>query len=227
MREQIEITACLMLFSVRAWTQIPSNCSRLPVAHPIFAEHSLTVACTSVGTVSIAQLRRQNDHKMKRMLREAETLSQQGEHQAAIELFNRVLDADPCYSEARNNRALQLVALGNCHSAIEELTLLLEIDPGFRLAYTNLGVVLCNHHEYKKAESVLRKGIDLFGEWPKASLTLGVALVGQYGWTREARELLVHSASQDKAVEAFLRSWPDFAKQLYRSARTEEQGQPH
>jgi len=163
-------------------------------------------------TVSVSRLRRQYDRQIQKKFHEAEKLSMNGRHRAAIQIFDRLLDADPAYSEARNNRALEFDALGNADRAVEELQYLLEIDSAFRLAYTNLAVILCNHHRYREAESNIRKGIELLGEWPKANLTLAVVLTGQGQWTSEAREHLKRAAAQDKTAEVFLQSWPDWAK---------------
>lgn len=160
----------------------------------------------------MGELQRQHDHHIQKAFHEAEKLSRQGRHGAAIQVFDRVIDADPGYSEARNNRALEFDALGDADRAIEELHRLLESDSVFRLAYTNLGVILCNHGRYREAESVLLKGLGLLGGWPKASLVLGVALIGQGQWTSETREHLKRAAAHDKTAEVLLRSWPAQSK---------------
>ena len=94
--------------------------------------------------------------------------------------------------------------LGNTDPAIEELQNELEIDSTSKIAYTNLATILYNHRQYKEAEAVMRKGIAVLGDWPNASLTLGVVLIAQTDRRAEAWEHLKRAAAQDKIAKTFL-----------------------
>jgi tetratricopeptide (TPR) repeat protein len=152
-------------------------------------------------TTSINELRREYDHQIHKAFDQAERLSRQGRHRAAIQVFDHILDAVPDYSEARNNRALEFEALGNADRAIEELQHVLAIDSAFKLAYANLAVILCNQRRFREAESITREAIHLFGEWPKANLTLAVAVMGQGQLTSKTQELMKPAAGQHKTAE--------------------------
>ena len=94
--------------------------------------------------------------------------------------------------------------LGNVDGAIEELQHVLEIDFPFKIAYTNLATILYNQRRYREAEAVMRKGIAVLGDWPNASLTLGVVLIAQGDRTAEAWEHLKCAVAQDKIAKTFL-----------------------
>jgi Flp pilus assembly protein TadD len=91
--------------------------------------------------------------------------------------------------------------LGNADRAIEELQRVLEIDSPFKIAYTNLAAILYNRRRYQEAEAVMRKGIAVLGDWPNASLTLGVVLIAQGDRTAEAWEHLKSAVAQAKIAK--------------------------
>lgn len=192
------ISGFFVLFCLRAWSQS--------------AVTSSDAANAARMTTSILALRREHDPQILKAFDAAEKLSRKGSHRVAIHLFDGILDAYPGYSEARNNLALEFDALGDVDRAVEELRRILENDPAFRLAYTNLGAILCNHGRYREAESLVRQGVRVLGAWPKARLVLGVALIGQGQWTREARENLTAASRHNQTAKDILGAWAERGK---------------
>jgi tetratricopeptide (TPR) repeat protein len=110
--------------------------------------------------------------------------------EAAAELEG-VLEYDPMNLNVRCWLAVQHY-LG-CHydCALEQLRLVLEVDPNYSLGHLVLGQTRCMEHSFEEAIPVFRKAVKLYGGAPMVLGWLGLALA-QGGNISEARGLLDH-----------------------------------
>ena len=88
------------------------------------------------------------------------------EFDAALEIFERVLAADPDIPEAWNNKGVTLYGLGRVEEAAECYDRCLALDPENLDALRNKGFLLRNQKKLEEAlqvyDSVLQKGGDAF-----------------------------------------------------------------
>ena len=69
-------------------------------------------------------------------------LNQLKKYQDAITCFDKVLDIDPKYIAAVNNRGISLAEMGNTDDALEYYNKAIEINPKYAAAYYNKGCTL-------------------------------------------------------------------------------------
>lgn len=179
----------------------------------------IVVPGQQTATVSFRQLEAERDRQTQELFKRAKKLSRKRHNVEAIGLLEQILRSRPTYSNARNNLALEFVALGDIDRAIEELRRTIRDDPGLVLAYTNLGVILCNAHRYGEAEVVARQAAVISPASLKANLILGVALAGQGKWGPEARASLEQAGSQYPVARMVLKKWSDEYRPLRRFSR--------
>ena len=79
----------------------------------------------------------------------------------AVGEYEKALERDPVYSDARSNLAAALVKQGNLDRAAKELVLLLETDPENAGAHTNLGLVYLQQGRRAQARVQLEEALRL------------------------------------------------------------------
>lgn len=88
------------------------------------------------------------------------------DYDAALEIFERVLAANPDIPEAWNNKGVALYGLGRIEEAKESYDRCLALDPENLDALRNKGFLLRNQRKLEEAlelyDSVLQKGGDAF-----------------------------------------------------------------
>ena len=80
-------------------------------------------------------------HKAEDHYYAALDLVSEGEHQRAVEEYQKSLDADPTFTEAMHGMARSLQDLGRLDEAIVIAKRIAELDPDDVLAYTSLSVL--------------------------------------------------------------------------------------
>ena len=75
----------------------------------------------------------------------------------AAEQFREAIRLDPSFTPARINLANALFAQGKFKEAAEQLHAVVAIDPENFEAFHNSGIMLCQLHDYSKAEPMLRR----------------------------------------------------------------------
>jgi len=88
-------------------------------------------------------------------------LAQTGRLDEAAHEYQRALDRDPSYSEARGNLAAVLVRQGRLDGAARELRELVTADPENAIGLTNLGLVLLEQGRKGEARTALRRALEV------------------------------------------------------------------
>jgi Flp pilus assembly protein TadD len=109
-------------------------------------------------------------------------LWQQQQLQAATTEFQTAVRCDPKLASARNNLGIaKLYFERNSAEAIEQFRAATQLQPGFALAYLNLGKALAGTNQFPEAEQELRRTITLAPEMGAAHVALGMLLATQAG----------------------------------------------
>ena len=118
------------------------------------------------------------------------TFSQQGRTDEAIAHFQKALEINPGYVDARNNLGIALNLKGRSDEAIEQYTKALTLDPNYAQAHYNLGNVLFREGRSDEAIAHFKKALDINPDYPGADNNLGLALKPRRGnWTRRSKNI--------------------------------------
>ena len=159
-------------------------------------------------TITVQELQQRSQSKALGAFHKAKLLAQQGHHAGATKAFEKALKTDPLFSDARNDLAVELLASGQEDRAVDQLQQLVQLDPGFLLGYTNLGVILCHQNRYAGAEATLRRALGVNPRSAKANFLFALALKGQgKGGTEEAHNALQSSAQSLPCASRLLKEW--------------------
>jgi protein O-mannosyl-transferase len=111
------------------------------------------------------------------------TFSQQGRTDEAIAHFQKALELNPDYVDARNNLGIALDKKGRSDEAIEQYTKALKLDPDYAQAHYNLANVLLAKGRPDEAILHFQKALEINPDYPGADNNLGLALArkGQVG----------------------------------------------
>lgn len=106
-------------------------------------------------------------------------LDEEGKHYEAIQVFLKVIQADPDYeqiADVYNNLGATYLAVNNSRNAQRAFQKALEIDPTYPRAYTNLGVMLARSGQIEAAVPYFQKAVELAPDNPEFQTNLGQAL---------------------------------------------------
>jgi len=117
-----------------------------------------------------------------------------GEHEKALESFNKAIELDPEFSIAYSNRGWAYLELGHYDRAIVDCTKAIELDSKLALAYSNRGLAYIRLGQFEQAISDCTKAIELDPGLALAYSNRGQAYIN-IGKYEEA------IADLDKAVE--------------------------
>jgi tetratricopeptide (TPR) repeat protein len=131
----------------------------------------------------------------------ARALSDEARHEEAIGQYEKALEIDPHWPEARNNLGTSLVLTGRTEDAIRQFEQALRLRPDYAEALNNLGVVLLDAGRLAEAVDPLSQAVAVLPGYELAHVNLGRALARQ-GRAAEAIE----------SYQAALRIDPDFVK---------------
>ncbi len=85
-----------------------------------------------------------------------------GKFTESIAYYNNAIDKLPMSVEARLGLVLPLSAMGNWNQIIEQYDKILDVDPKNSLVNYRLGVIFYERKQYDKAESYLKKVVNLY-----------------------------------------------------------------
>jgi TolB-like protein/Tfp pilus assembly protein PilF len=130
--------------------------------------------------------------------------------EAAAELEG-VLEYDPMNLNVRCWLAVLHYLGCNYDCALEQLRLVLEVDPKYSLGHLVLGQTRCMEHRFEEAIPVFRRAVELYGGAPMVLGWLGLALA-QSGNASEARSLLrdLHAIASGGYVPRTSFAWVHF-----------------
>jgi len=106
-----------------------------------------------------------------------------------IELYTEIIELDPKYAGAYNNRGIAYGKSMKYEKAIEDYTKAIDLDPKYKNAYYNRGIAYYEKGEYDKAIEDYTKAIDLDSKCKEAYNNRGIAYINKEEY--------------DKAIEDF------------------------
>ncbi len=130
----------------------------------------------------------------------------------AVAAFKRALELDPKYSDARNNLAIALGALGRFHEAVELCEISLKSDPKNVLVWLSYAENLLQIGRGEDADSAAQKAIELAPDFAQAWVSRGHVLT-----SRGQKDQAV--ACFEKAIECdpdFIAAQVELVRQLGR-----------
>lgn len=101
-------------------------------------------------------------------------LSETGQHQKAIKLYTKLLEADPPYAAAYNNRGYTYGLIDLHEAAIVDCTRAIEAGVHVAYAYNNRGYSKLKLGLYEKGLADIRKGLELDEQDAYAYRNLGI-----------------------------------------------------
>lgn len=114
----------------------------------------------------------------------------EGKPAEAEQAFEKAVEIDPNYAEARNNLGYLLERQGKLAEASEEYRHAVEAQPAFAKAHFNLGRILVNQGDYREGIQQLKLALDAGGQnAPEYLYALGAAY-GRAGDATKALEYL-------------------------------------
>jgi len=100
-------------------------------------------------------------------------LSRKGQVDAAIFDYQKALEINPNYAEARNNLGSVLLQRGQMNGALLQFQKAVEINPSYAEAYNNLGVTFARQGRLDEAMGPLQKALELNPDYFEAHYNLG------------------------------------------------------
>lgn len=148
------------------------------------------------GTVSIRQLQHKIPPEARKEFDKGVTASKKGDHQGALDHFQKAVNVDPELADGYNNLGSAHAALGQLEQAAEQFQKAIDLVPDHSLAVANLSVTLCKMHKYPEAERVARRALSLDSSLLKIRYVLAVSLIAQHGNSDEVLENLQRASSE-------------------------------
>jgi Tfp pilus assembly protein PilF len=148
------------------------------------------------GTVSIRQLQHKIPPEARKEFDKGVTASAKGDHQSALDHFQKAVSIDPELADGFNNLGSAHAALGQFEQAAEQFQKAIDLVPDHSLAVANLSVALCKLHQYPEAERVARRALSLDSSLLKIRYVLAVSLIAQHGDNAEVLENLQRASAE-------------------------------
>jgi tetratricopeptide (TPR) repeat protein len=148
------------------------------------------------GTVSIRQLQHKIPPEARKEFDKGMTASKKGDHQSALDHFQKAVSIDPELADGYNNLGSAFAALGQLQQAAEQFQKAIDLVPEHSLAVANLSVTLCKMHQYPEAARVARRALSLDSSQLKIRYVLAVSLIAQHSNNAEVLENLQRASAE-------------------------------
>lgn len=146
------------------------------------------------GSISIARLRHRPPRKARAAFFRGMKLDRGGKWQDAAAAFQRAVDLDPEFSEARENLAVEFTVLGRLDEAAAELRRTLVLDPATSVYHSNLAYVLVRLNRQPEGLEQAREAADLDPTNLTAQFLVGLLLAPRPQSRRDAELHLERAA---------------------------------
>jgi tetratricopeptide (TPR) repeat protein len=153
-------------------------------------------APNSGGTVSIRQLQHKIPPEARKEFSEGIKASKKGDHQSALDHFQKAVSIDPELADGYNNLGSAQAALGQLEQAAKQFQKAIDLVPDHSLALANLSVTLCKMEQYPDAEQLARRALKLDSSLLKIRYILAVSLIAQHRNNAEVLENLQRAAPE-------------------------------
>ena len=102
-----------------------------------------------------------------------EAFQQLGRNDSAYTYFDRAIELNPGYPEARNNRGIIKMWGGDLEGAVADFSGAIELNPKYRAAYANRAIAYTSLREYDKSIADSRRAVELEPRNPNNYLEYG------------------------------------------------------
>ncbi len=151
-------------------------------------------------------------------LEEALRLHQAGDFQAAHQLYQQILMAEPERADALHLLGLLYLQTGNDEEAVRGFSRAIEINPADPAYHSNLAIALVNQGKIDEAEASLRKAVELNPGYAKGHNNLGNVLMMK----GELAEALGNYEKATGLDPAYADAHNNLGNALYQMEREEE-----
>jgi hypothetical protein len=128
-----------------------------------------------------------------------------GEHRRAVELFNRVVARDPEAIEARHGRAKSLVELGEQHRAIDDLEVVVRLEPSHRFWDSYMTLAECYQSD-GRLDAARAAYEEILGRTTVSRAYYGYGqLLQRLGDAERAREMMRQILAKKPTLPRYLR----------------------
>jgi thioredoxin-like negative regulator of GroEL len=130
----------------------------------------------------------------------------EGEHEKAIEQFEKALEIQPNYAAALNNLGISYGSINRLDEAERSFKRSVEINPRDIFAMNNLAVIYLRSQRLNEARQYVQKALEIEPQYASARYTLGsiYATVGQYDQAEKEFEAALEIEPGNKAFRATL-----------------------
>lgn len=142
------------------------------------------------GVVTLHELEHRVPGNAVREFERALKAQSKGEHENAVEHFKKAIEIDPEFCAARNDLGASYLRLRRVELAIDQFNKAIAVDPHLAMPYSNLAVAYFMQDKPADAERAARREVDLDRGGTRGRLMLGLSLVLQRKFTREAEQSL-------------------------------------
>jgi tetratricopeptide (TPR) repeat protein len=140
--------------------------------------------------VSVARLRHKIPAKAKKAFAAAQKRSEAHDSEGSIQKLREAIALDPDYLEAHNNLGCRLLGLNRADAAVVSFQRAIELDAHAPYAHANLAAALLFLHRPEEAEAAARQALVTDGGISKTRYLLGLSLLQQHKFNREAAQSL-------------------------------------
>jgi tetratricopeptide (TPR) repeat protein len=148
------------------------------------------------GTVTLASLRHNVPKQAVREYRAAVEARHRADGETAIAHLLKAVAIDPEFAAAHNDMAAQYLDGKRYDSALAELDKAEALDPASIAVQLNRAICLSRIGRFVEAETAARRAMQLDGASARSRYLLGLILINQRKFTREALDDLVESSEK-------------------------------
>jgi Tfp pilus assembly protein PilF len=148
------------------------------------------------GAVTLASLQHKVPKPAAREYKAALEARHHADGEAALAHLLKAVSIDPRFAAAHNDIAAQYIDGKRYDSALPELDKAEALDPASIAVQLNRAICLSKMGRLVEAETSARRAVQLDGASPRSRYLLGIILVNQKKFTREALDDLVESSEK-------------------------------
>jgi tetratricopeptide (TPR) repeat protein len=142
----------------------------------------------------------------------------EGRYNEAIECYDKVIEIDPQFSSAWNDKGAVLLALGRNNESLSCLEKSIEIDPNYDLAWCNICEALVKLDEQEEARECLDNALNLAtSPQTKANLAEISLMLKEYEKFQSLVKEVIHWTNEKDPFRFIMRFFTIFLAYLLRS----------
>ena len=139
---------------------------------------------------------------------QAQELSREGRHEAALEAVRRLTEHDPGHIKGLILEGMILAQMGRIEDAIEHFGRLARQHPDLAIPRNNLGVLYATQKRYQEAQAALLRAVEIDPNYDAALINLGIVYVNLAKRAYERAYELNPENAQARNAARFFESLP-------------------